>query len=281
MSRPEHITNPEDFYNDEEALKYTNNTRVIQAQYELTERCIQILAIPKNKYPLILDIGCGSGLSGEVLTNHGYFWIGMDVSKSMLEINKENDSGNNLIRADMGQGVPFKPGVFDYAISVSALQWLCYSEKTSHNPIKRIKYFFQTLYRSLVLGARCCLQFYPENPEQMDLITKSALESGFTGGVVIDYPHSAKAKKYYLFITAGYNPETLNEVVKEVEKNKEKKEEVEMSKTVRSKRKNNKKAAFKSRKWIINKKSREEKRGKRIRKTTKYTGRKRRGHGIV
>jgi predicted TPR repeat methyltransferase len=28
--------------------------------------------------------GCGSGLSGETLTEHGHHWIGYDISKSML-----------------------------------------------------------------------------------------------------------------------------------------------------------------------------------------------------
>ena len=66
---------------------------------------------------MILDIGCGSGLSGEVLTEHGYTWVGLDISKSMLEVANLNDeSGSNLLRCDMGQGMPFKAGVFDYAI---------------------------------------------------------------------------------------------------------------------------------------------------------------------
>jgi 18S rRNA (guanine1575-N7)-methyltransferase len=33
-----------------------------------------------------LDIGCGSGLSGEVLEEDGHFWVGMDISPSMLSI---------------------------------------------------------------------------------------------------------------------------------------------------------------------------------------------------
>ena len=28
--------------------------------------------------------GCGSGLSGETLTEHGHHWIGYDISESML-----------------------------------------------------------------------------------------------------------------------------------------------------------------------------------------------------
>ena len=31
---------------------------------------------------------------------------------------------------------------------------------------------------------------------QMDLITQQAMRAGFTGGVVVDYPNSTRAKKY-------------------------------------------------------------------------------------
>jgi 18S rRNA (guanine1575-N7)-methyltransferase len=34
--------------------------------------------------PLILDVGCGSGLSGEILSEEGHLWIGMDIAPSML-----------------------------------------------------------------------------------------------------------------------------------------------------------------------------------------------------
>lgn len=32
----------------------------------------------------ILDVGCGSGLSGEILTEEGHLWVGMDIAPSML-----------------------------------------------------------------------------------------------------------------------------------------------------------------------------------------------------
>lgn len=253
----------------------------------MTERCIQILAIPEEKTPLILDIGCGSGLSGEVLTQYGYYWIGMDISKSMLEIANDNGCEGNLLHADMGQGIPFRSGVFDYAISVSAIQWLCNADKSSHNPYKRLKVFFQTLYQSLVMGARCCFQFYPENPQQMDLITNSALQCGFTGGVVVDYPHSSKAKKYYLFLQAGYTQESIEEVMKTIPKlNNEQQDEgdddqikVEKGKTVRSKLKNkSKKLVYGSKEWINKMKNRQGLQGKTVRPESKFSGRKRKGH---
>lgn len=50
----------------------------------------------------------------------------------------------------MGEGVPFKAGSFDGAVSVSALQWLFNADKKSHQPVKRLYKFFSSLYASLV-----------------------------------------------------------------------------------------------------------------------------------
>lgn len=97
-------------------------------------------------------------------------------------------------------------------MSISALQWLCNADASNVNPIKRINRFFNTLYgctsdsllsilRILTLsgmsrGSRAVFQFYPENPQQLELLTSAAIRAGFTGGVLVDYPNSAKAKKY-------------------------------------------------------------------------------------
>ena len=51
-----------------------------------------------------------SGLSGEVLDEHGHFWIGMDISPSMLKIADEREVEGDLILGDMGDGLPFKAG---------------------------------------------------------------------------------------------------------------------------------------------------------------------------
>ena len=49
--------------------------------------------------------------------------------------------------------------------------------------------------------ARAVLQFYPEDSDQALLIAQIASRVGFAGGVVIDYPNSTKAKKYYLCLS--------------------------------------------------------------------------------
>ena len=43
------------------------------------------------------------------------------------------------------------------------------------------------------------------------MITSAAMKNGFTGGLIVDYPNSKKAKKFYLFLMAGYSEEIMNE----------------------------------------------------------------------
>lgn len=124
MSRPEEIAPPEIFYGDIEAKKYTASTRVQHIQAQMTDRALELLALPppdeetgKTDEPLfLLDIGCGSGLSGEILDELGHFWVGCDVSPSMLEVALEREVEGDLFLQDIGQGFGFRPGTFDGAI---------------------------------------------------------------------------------------------------------------------------------------------------------------------
>lgn len=37
-----------------------------QVQAEIANRCIELLSLPEGKTAYVLDVGCGSGLSGQV-----------------------------------------------------------------------------------------------------------------------------------------------------------------------------------------------------------------------
>ena len=43
------------------------------------------------------------------------------------------------------------------------------------------------------------------------MITSAAMKNGFTGGLIVDFPNSKKAKKYFLFLMAGYSEEIIKE----------------------------------------------------------------------
>lgn len=119
------------------------------------------------------------------------------------DIAKEREIEGDLVLGDMGEGMPFRAGSFDGAVSISALQWLCNADKSSHNPAKRLQKFFSTLYACLSRSARAVFQFYPENSDQIELVTTQATRSGFYGGVIVDYPNSTKAKKFFLVLMTG------------------------------------------------------------------------------
>eukprot|EP00792_Barthelona_sp_PAP020_P013550 TRINITY_DN890_c0_g1_i1.p1 TRINITY_DN890_c0_g1~~TRINITY_DN890_c0_g1_i1.p1 ORF type:complete len:274 (+),score=84.89 TRINITY_DN890_c0_g1_i1:56-877(+) len=207
--RPEYEMAPQLYYDEERANNYHKNSRIKKIQREMTERAIELLDLdPEEGAQYILDIGCGSGHSGKILAEFGHFWVGTDISVDMLKTANDHCSGD-LILSDMGNGLNFKAGTFDHAISISALQWLCNEDEKSHNARHRLMSFFNSLYGILKNGGRAVLQYYPDGAEQLELITGCALKAGFGGGNVVDFPNSTKAKKIYLVLYAGYQPQEL------------------------------------------------------------------------
>ncbi|KAJ6706695.1 METHYLTRANSFERASE-RELATED [Salix purpurea] len=271
-NRPELLAPPEIFYDDSEARKYTSSSRIIDIQARLSERALELLAFPVDGIPrLLLDIGCGSGLSGETLTENGHQWIGLDISQSMLNIASEREVEGDLLLGDMGQGLALRPGIIDGAISISAVQWLCNADKSSHEPRLRLKAFFGSLYRCLARGARAVFQVYPENIAQRELILRSAMHAGFAGGVVMDYPHSTKSRKEYLVLTCG--PPSISTVVPRgkgedgescsEDESSEENQMVCISDRNRPKKKQKISRKGKGREWIFKKKEQLRRKGKR------------------
>lgn len=272
--RPEHTAPATEYYSKTGAAKYAASSRMNQLQTSLAERCFELLALPPDTPALLLDIGTGTGLAGDVLTAAGHHWVGTDISQPMLDEALERDVSGDLLNADAGHGIPFRMGSFDGAVSVSAVQWLCNADRADHNPHKRLNAFFATLYASLRKSARAVLQFYPENVQQMELLTAAAMRAGFSGGLLVDYPNSAKAKKYYLVLTAGppakgvatptalgVGEDTQVKVGTRRPLKKGKRREVEN---------------VSKKEWVIAKKERRRRQGHQTRPDSKYTGRKRR-----
>uniref|UniRef100_A0A3B0MSP5 Methyltransferase (HUSSY homologue), putative n=1 Tax=Theileria annulata TaxID=5874 RepID=A0A3B0MSP5_THEAN len=209
-TRPEHSAPPEIFYSAEESRKYNTNSRISKIQTEMSERALEMLLLPEDQTSLVLDIGCGTGISGNVISNSNNFWIGLDISHHMLNECLLNDVEGEVVLCDIGENMNFLPNMFDGCISISVLQWLFISNNKSQDPYRRLCCFFkfvdqflynhQWLYKSLAYNARACLQFYPENAEQVDMLLDIVRKCNFNGGLVVDNPNSAKAKKYYLCI---------------------------------------------------------------------------------
>jgi 18S rRNA (guanine1575-N7)-methyltransferase len=208
----------------------------------------------------------------------------------MLEVAQEREVEGGLIHYDMGHGCPFRPGVFDGAISISAVQWLCNADNSAHEPRRRLKAFFTQLYRCLKRGAKAVLQFYPDGAKQAEMITTAALRVGFSGGLVVDYPNSTRAKKYFLVLAAG-PPEVLPTARQEGDGLDEEIDGVRMGGRSGGSNKRQKKGhgkhartvfvgskrhpEGKGKEWIKRKKEQARNRGKDTARDSKYTGRKR------
>ncbi|TBU65877.1 S-adenosyl-L-methionine-dependent methyltransferase [Dichomitus squalens] len=290
MSRPELVAPPEIYYGDVEAKKYTNNSRIQQIQADMTYRALELLNLPPDEPAFLLDIGCGSGLSGEILDEEGHLWAGLDIAPSMLEVALEREVEGDLFLQDIGQGIGFRPGSFDGAISIrrfdntlrrsiSVLQWLLNAE-TSHptsSPPHRLTRFFTTLHAALKNPSRAVLQFYPTSDDQIQLITSIAQKAGFGGGIVVDYPNSKKARKVFLCLFVGGGG-GAQQVPKGLEGEEEDEGRVQFEKRrERLKAKSGgKRKNIKDKDWILKKKELYRQRGKEsVPNDSKYTGRKR------
>lgn len=265
MLRPEQIAPPEIFYNEDESHKYTHLTRVQHIQAKMTLRALDLLNI--GEYPhFVLDIGCGSGLSGEILTQEGHVWTGMDISPSMLAAGLDREVDGDLFLADMGCGVPFRAGSFDAVILISAIQWLCNADTSHADPKKRLARFFNTAFALLKRGGKFCAQFYPGSEAQLESILQAAKVAGFAGGCVVDNPESKKNKKYYLLLTAGTATEGLN--LQGVT--------VDSTAKTRTKSKKALRAAETRKDYVNRKKEVMRKRGRKVAHDSVYTARQRR-----
>jgi 18S rRNA (guanine1575-N7)-methyltransferase len=273
---------PDLFYDDSESRKYTTSSRIRNIQSDMTHRALHLLDLCSPSF--ILDIGCGSGLSGEILSavpplkGGPHTWVGMDISPSMLDIALQRDVEGDFLLSDIGQGIPFRPGTFDAAISISAIQWLCNAESSDVSPEGRLRRFFDGLYASLRRGARAVCQFYPKNDAQRTMISGAAVKAGFGVGILEDDPGTKKTKLYLVLTVGGGG---LQGDITGVVNGMDDVDILDVRKKARlaaGTKKGGIGAADKkgSKGWILRKKEQMVRKGKIAKASSKYTGRKRR-----
>lgn len=263
MGKPE-STGVKVFYAGEAAEKYDQSTGLKKVQSRITQRCLEILNAPDNA--LILDIGCGSGMSTEQILDAGNRVVGVDISVEMLRLAQkrvscieyeyaEAQSLCDFAAVDIGHGLPFKTASFDHAVSVSVLQWLLVQEDCR----KCLSAFFYTLYDVLKSDGIAVLQYYPETDKHVDMVMKAARKNGFAGGTLQENTDSKKKKKTYLILEMARSRGLSSHVP-----------EVRQKTTARVKNRD-----LSYRDWVLKKKNKRVERGFEVPRTSKYTGRRR------
>ena len=92
------------------------------------------------------------------------------------------------------------------------MAWQC-RQILYHKPQKRLYQFCTSLFYCLPRSARTVSQYYPEN---LIKLKWSQLSLSEHGGLVVNYPNSAKTKKYYLVLITGDqgpSPATIREKI--------------------------------------------------------------------
>lgn len=87
------------------------------------------------KQPLILDLGCGTGISTRQLSNLGKV-IGCDPDPVMLKVARKSKPKNVNYVLGSANRIPFKAGTFDAVSAFASFHW--FDNKKSIAEIKRV-----------------------------------------------------------------------------------------------------------------------------------------------
>jgi len=178
---------------------------ILSLKYLFGEELIdkEELNINPEDFFLILDLGCGTGFSSEILIEKGYRVIGIDILNDMLLKAKEKKSiyqelhDLELILADINY-LPFKNEKFDHIVSISAYNFIINETHNLRNKINILNNTANALNKILKERGRIVLEFYPENEKELDLFNKSFINNGFEGFMVKGNPRQQAGQTFLL-----------------------------------------------------------------------------------
>ncbi len=183
--RPEDETTAEEYF-EKFGEAYASSNAIRNIQRKITLRAIELARWSKGAK--ILDLGCGSGFSMEVLVEKGYKTVGIDISEKMVELAKK--AGFEAIKADAKE-LPFEDESFEGILSISMLQWL------KPKDVERVA---KECIRVLKPGGKAVIQFYPKSEEEMVKVGKAFVKAGFVGEFAIDNPKNPRKRKIFLVL---------------------------------------------------------------------------------
>ncbi|MEE2697751.1 MAG: class I SAM-dependent methyltransferase [Actinomycetota bacterium] len=109
-----------------EAWAATYDTEIGEEnRYAQPGRCTRaLLASGVGPDAWILDVGCGSGLSGVALARAGFTSVdGCDLSPAMLALAVETDAYGTLFEADLNEGLDVADATYDAASAVGVFSF--------------------------------------------------------------------------------------------------------------------------------------------------------------
>lgn len=189
-----------DSYIGDNSLEYDNSIWMERNQKKATIICLQYLfdeklneigtvdSLNEQNY-LIVDLGCGSGFSSEILVENGHRVIGVDILKDMLlkaktkkkYLNKEKQL--ELILADINN-LPIKHTSIDHIISISAYNFIIHGKNLMRDISKTVNNTARYLKEILKPNGRVVIEFYPKDEKELNVFKSSFKDNGFDGFMI-------------------------------------------------------------------------------------------------
>jgi SAM-dependent methyltransferase len=146
---------------------------------------------------LALDVGCGLGFSSDMLLAEGYVVAGVDIIPEMLLRTRDRDLVEPWLVAGRYHPVlasatdlPFRPGSFDLAFSVAALQWLHTTGVKSA--------LARAVANVVSPNGRLGFHLFPKSKEDAIELGTMLKDAGFEGGIQIDNVDNPRKRRVFV-----------------------------------------------------------------------------------
>lgn len=212
MPRDSKVPKFPDSYVGNKAKQYDNEQWMERNQKKTTEKVIEFLFDPhlgEEKLLLpsetrIIDLGCGSGFSSEVLLNYDFHIIGIEILEDMISLalerkkDQRNPQNLELILADITK-LPIRPRSIDHSISISAYNFITHGLKKEKEIKNTVNLTAEYLFNVLKQNGRLIIEFYPQNEKILQMFRQSFIRAGFDG-FSIKEKESQRAGKTFLLL---------------------------------------------------------------------------------
>jgi hypothetical protein len=199
MCFPEINNTPEIYFNQNLVIQYFSSNRIIKVQTRLSFRAFAILGILDKLGPNILvNLGCGTGVTEKLSAVEKNLTIGLDVSYFMMKIYSKRTVMTESILLDIQLTfLPFRPQCIDLCISVSCVQWLKFLPNS--NASNFIIFDQKQLFDYRCINNLCVMQFFPISKKILKKILNIFKNIKNTSFLIIDKKNKETSKKYFIF----------------------------------------------------------------------------------
>jgi len=204
---------PDDYIEDK-AEEYDSSNWMERNQRRTTSLSIQYLfdeklngnngtGIKMGKSYLILDLGCGTGYSSEILIHNGFRVVGIDILYDMISKAREKKKISQdfktleLILADINF-LPIRVNSVDHIISISSYNFITHKMENFGEKVKLLNDTGKYVNSILKQDGRVVIEFYPKDDNELKMFNKSFINNGFKGYMIKSNPNQKSGQTFLL-----------------------------------------------------------------------------------